>query len=142
MAVKWASGTATAALVLIGLASVRVAAGFLFAPAAAAARMGLAPTSIAALDGLRAPMVGFHLAMAGVAALGAAGRLQRSTALGVLGGIAATIALLRLGGAAMHGVGILPNPALMGEALAVVLAVGGLQADRISRGVGFGRVGA
>jgi hypothetical protein len=133
MAVRWASRAAGAALVVVGLASVRVAAGFILDPLATAGRMGLAPASIEALDALRAPMAGFHLAMAGVAALGVVGRLRRSTALGLVGGIAATIALLRLGAAAMHGYGLLSDHALFGEALAVVLATAGLLADRISR---------
>jgi hypothetical protein len=129
-AARWASRAATAALFLIGLASLRVAAGFILAPDAAAERMGLTPVSIAALDALRAPMGGFHLAMAGVAALGVAGRLRRSTALALVGAIPATIALLRLGSAAMHGAGVLGDHALMGEGVAVVLATAGLLADR------------
>jgi hypothetical protein len=133
MTVRWVSWAASAALAVIGLASVRVAAGFILDPVAMAGRMGLAPVSIEALDALRAPMAGFHLAMAGVAALGVVGVLRRSTALGLVGGIAATIAILRLGAAALHGYGFLSNHALFGEALAVVLAAAGLQADRISR---------
>jgi hypothetical protein len=132
-AAGWASRAATAALIVIGLASVRVAAGFIFDPLVTARRMELAPLSIEALDALRAPMAGFHLAMAGIAALGVVGCFRRSAALGLVGGIAATIALLRLGAAALHGYGLLSNHALFGEALAVALATAGLHADRVSR---------